>query len=399
MTRSASTSGATPTGRTDGSGTTSPTCCSTSRAACCCSASSGARSTATIGRRERRRGTSGRIRGPPVARPPDSDRGGGLRHSAHGASRLALLRGDVVRSDSGLGLEEALGAVVRRVGGRLRVRDGEQRGHDHRADRRSALRPSVPRRVVGRRCGRTAQRRRLYVALVRDGSHRAADRSSPVRAARASASASACRGMSISTRRPGRSRGICDSLAWPNALTFDYGERPVSFARASGACCCWERFHRHRRRVRATPLLDVARIPRRVVLLILAPSSMSCGSDRIAAERRVSLASAAVFVLVAIAAERLARRFAKDEILQRAAFGLVAAALVVASAVRRLTFRSQETLYRDVIAKAPYNPGGYVGVGLVYLEQGPASSTPRPTCSSRRWPSIPARRWRGGVSR
>ncbi len=47
--------------------------------------------------------------------------------------------------------------------------------------------------------------------------------------------------------------------------------------------------------------------------------------------------------------------------------------LVAATAARGLTYRSTETLYRDVIAKAPDNPRGYVGVGLVYLERGPAS--------------------------
>ena len=65
--------------------------------------------------RERRRGTRGRFRGPPLAGPSDPDGGGGLRHSAHRAARLALLRGDAVRVDSRVGFEEALGGLVRRV--------------------------------------------------------------------------------------------------------------------------------------------------------------------------------------------------------------------------------------------------------------------------------------------
>ncbi len=163
-------------------------------------------------------------------------------------------------------------------------------------------------------------------------------------------------------------------MAWPNALTFDYGERPVSFAQSIpgllllGGCFIGTVVAFVRRRWMWLGFLGAW------FFLILAPSSSVVPiKTEIAAERRIYLASAAVFVLVAIGAERLARRFAKGVVVQRAAFGLVAAALVVASAMRGLTFRSQETLYRDVIAKAPYNPRGYVGVGLVYLERGPAS--------------------------
>jgi len=108
--------------------------------------------------------------------------------------------------------------------------------------------------------------------------------------------------------------------------------------------------------------------------LILAPSSSVVPiKTEIAAERRIYLASVAVFVLVAIGVERLARRATKGPRIDGYAIAGVVAVLVVVSAMRGLTYRSPETLYRDVIAKAPGNPRGYVGVGLAYLERGPAS--------------------------
>jgi protein O-mannosyl-transferase len=163
-------------------------------------------------------------------------------------------------------------------------------------------------------------------------------------------------------------------LAWPSGLTFDYGERPVAFARAIpglvllSACAAASVVAFTKRRWAWLGFLGAW------FFLILAPSSSVVPiKTEIAAERRIYLASMAILVLVAIGAERLARRFAKGVTLERAAFAAVAVALLAVSAHRGLTYGSQERLYRDVIARAPDNPRGYVGVGVSYLERGPES--------------------------
>ncbi len=163
-------------------------------------------------------------------------------------------------------------------------------------------------------------------------------------------------------------------LVWPSGLTFDYGERPVAFASSIpglvllAACAIGTIIAFTRKRWMWLGFLGAW------FFLVLAPSSSVVPiKTEIAAERRIYLASAAIFVLVAIGAERLARRYARGLTVERVAFGILAAAFVAVTAVRGLTYRSSETLYRDVIAKAPDNPRGYVGVGLVYLERGPAS--------------------------
>jgi protein O-mannosyl-transferase len=163
-------------------------------------------------------------------------------------------------------------------------------------------------------------------------------------------------------------------LVWPSGLTFDYGERPVAFARAIpgllvlGACAAGTIVAFTKRRWMWLGFIGAW------FFLILAPSSSVVPiKTEIAAERRIYLASAAVFVLLAIGVERFARRFARGLMLERTAFAAIAALFVAVSAMRGLTYRSQETLYRDVIAKAPDNPRGYIGVGVWYLQRGPQS--------------------------
>ncbi|HEY2163186.1 MAG TPA: tetratricopeptide repeat protein [Gemmatimonadaceae bacterium] len=163
-------------------------------------------------------------------------------------------------------------------------------------------------------------------------------------------------------------------LVWPSGLTFDYGERPVAFASSIPglvlltACAIGTVVAFTRKRWMWLGFLGAW------FFLLLAPSSSVVPiKTEIAAERRIYLASAAIFVLVAIGAERLARRYARGLSVERVAFGILAAALVAITAARGLTYCNSETLYRDVIAKAPDNPRGYVGVGLAHLVIGPAS--------------------------
>ena len=163
-------------------------------------------------------------------------------------------------------------------------------------------------------------------------------------------------------------------LVWPSGLTFDYGERPVAFVRsipglvlltACGGLTIWALAKRQ------WAALGFAGV---WFFLILAPSSSIVPiKTEIAAERRIYLASAAVFVLAIVGLERFVRRVKNGAIIERALVGAAVVACVAASFARGLTYRSQETLYRDVIAKTPDNPRGYVGVGLAYLTRGPDS--------------------------
>jgi tetratricopeptide (TPR) repeat protein len=220
---------------------------------------------------------------------------------------------------------------------------------------------------------RNGQRRRLYVALTATGAIVALTVLSGVR------SQSVGFGLGIPwyeyfyTQAWAITRYL-RLLVWPDGLTFDYGERPVAFARSLpglvllGACAVGTVLAFTRRRWMWLGFLGAW------FFLILAPSSSVVPiKTEVAAERRIYLASAAPFVLLAIGADRLARRYARGVTIERVALGAVAAALVVVTALRGLTYRSSETLYRDVIAKAPDNPRGYVGVGLAYLVRGPAS--------------------------
>jgi len=160
-------------------------------------------------------------------------------------------------------------------------------------------------------------------------------------------------------------------ILWPNGLTFDYGDAPVGGLRSAlggavVALClvatAWA-WLRSRRQLA---------FPGIWFFLLLVPSSSVIPiKTEIAAERRVYLASAALFTLFAIGVQWLGHRF--DLRPRRLKLGLVAvcAALVVCSFVRGLTYRSQESLYADVVAKAPSNPRGYVGLGLAEAQRGP----------------------------
>ena len=163
-------------------------------------------------------------------------------------------------------------------------------------------------------------------------------------------------------------------LAWPSGLTFDYGERPIGFARSIPglvlmvACLAVTTWALVRRRWAPVGFAGLW------FFLLLAPSSSVIPiKTEIAAERRIYLASAAVFVLAIVGLERLLRRTRNALAVERALAAAACVACVATSFVRGLTYRNQETLYRDVIAKAPDNPRGYVGVGLAYLLRGPES--------------------------
>lgn len=160
----------------------------------------------------------------------------------------------------------------------------------------------------------------------------------------------------------------------PTGLTFDYGERPVTFARGLPglvlltACFAAALAALFRKRWSGTGFAGLW------FFVILAPSSSFVPiKTEIAAERRVYLASAALFVLVVVGLDRLLARSAKRVAIEYAVVTAVAIAWIAGSFARGLTYASQESLYRDVIAKTPSNPRGYVGIGLAYLTRGPDS--------------------------
>jgi tetratricopeptide (TPR) repeat protein len=160
-------------------------------------------------------------------------------------------------------------------------------------------------------------------------------------------------------------------LLWPAGLTFDYGEIPIRgwlgipgllllSALAAATIVAWTR-----QRWLWLGFLGAW------FFLILAPSSSFVPiKTEIAAERRIYLGSAAWFFLLVAGVAQLRRRKTVSVTAERIGLGTLAAALLVAAYARSMTYRSMDSLYRDVIAKAPSNPRGYAGVGLAMFASG-----------------------------
>ncbi len=161
-------------------------------------------------------------------------------------------------------------------------------------------------------------------------------------------------------------------LFWPSGLTFDYGERAITglagvpglillTACGIGTLVAWTR-----PRWRWLGFLGAW------FFLLLAPSSSVVPiRTEVAAERRIYLASAAVFVLVVLGANAARLRWRVGARAMTLAFGVLSVGLAIGTYVRGFVYRDTETLYRDVMAKAPDNPRGYLGVGLTLLARGP----------------------------
>jgi tetratricopeptide (TPR) repeat protein len=157
-------------------------------------------------------------------------------------------------------------------------------------------------------------------------------------------------------------------LVLPVGLTFDYGQHAVRglagipglvviTALLIGAVIAWRRPER-----RWLAFLAVW------FFFILAPSSSIVPiRTEVAAERRVYLASAAVFLLVVVGVDLLARRLDWRSRVTRGLLCVVALLLAVLTFARGRVYADTELLYRDVIAKAPNNARGYVGVGLAMV--------------------------------
>ena len=166
----------------------------------------------------------------------------------------------------------------------------------------------------------------------------------------------------------------------PNQLTPDYGLAPITGLRGipglvllvglgAATIVAWKRKS-------ALAFLGVW------FFLILAPSSSFVPiSTEIAAERRFYLALAAVLVLLTLGLARLNQRIegmatAGEQPWWRAALGkhrvwipvALCCTLAAATFQRSRVYSDPETLWRDVIAKAPRNPRGYNGLSAVLLQ-------------------------------
>jgi tetratricopeptide (TPR) repeat protein len=150
---------------------------------------------------------------------------------------------------------------------------------------------------------------------------------------------------------------------WPDRLTFDYGQRPITGLRG----------------VPGVVILGVAFIATSVAwirlgrwaglaflgawfFLLLAPSSSFVPiATEIAAERRIYLAFASVVTVVVIGATAAVRRLAGVRAERWATVGWVAiAALLTARTyMRSRTYANPEALWRDTVRNAPSNPRAY----------------------------------------
>lgn len=161
-------------------------------------------------------------------------------------------------------------------------------------------------------------------------------------------------------------------ILWPVGLTFDYGEIPVLGHEswvglvllsivATGILIAW-RHSRWRR---------LAFVGAWYFVLLAPSSSFVPIRTEVAAERRVYLASAAVVVLVVLAALAVQRRMGINKRAFRIGLMSIAVAFAGITALRDVTFRSAVELYRSVIATMPSNPRGYIGAGFALLARGP----------------------------
>lgn len=161
-------------------------------------------------------------------------------------------------------------------------------------------------------------------------------------------------------------------IVWPNALNFDYGElaitgwRGVPGALLLGSAGVATLYAWTKSRWLWLGFLGAW------FFMLLAPSSSIVPiKTEVAAERRIYLASAAVFILVMIGVYQLRARFAWKLRIEQATLGVLALLLAATTFARGRTYLSTESLYRDVMVKAPDNPRGYAGVGMLLLVRGP----------------------------
>jgi len=164
-------------------------------------------------------------------------------------------------------------------------------------------------------------------------------------------------------------------VAWPNALTIDYGEQAIRGAKAVPGLVLLVVFG-------AATLAAWTRVPRwgwfalagSAFFILLAPSSSVVPiPTEIAAERRIYLALAPVLALVVIGAEFLRRRFAPRVAMLRLQYGFagIAVLLAIVTAARSQTYTNPERLWRGVVRDVPGNLRGYVNLASALTRERP----------------------------
>ena len=163
-------------------------------------------------------------------------------------------------------------------------------------------------------------------------------------------------------------------FAWPNELTFDYGQRAVTGwagvpgvvilgAFAMATIIAWLRVERWG---------WFAFLGTWFFLLLAPSSSVVPITTEIAAERRVYLALAAVCVFVVVACVALYRRVASRAVPQTRVAALAAGVCIVLALVtfsRSSTYASSLSLWRDTVRKAPTNPRAYHNLAAELIRQ------------------------------
>ena len=150
-------------------------------------------------------------------------------------------------------------------------------------------------------------------------------------------------------------------VAWPRGFAVDYGFTPVRGAAgipgavllsalAVATIAAW---------TRVAPFGWFAFTGSWFFLLLAPSSSVVPVLTEVAAERRIYLALAAVFVLAVVALESARRRFVSSAITQRtlgAALVGAAAILALVTGARSRTYANTEALWRGTVAAVPDNP-------------------------------------------
>jgi tetratricopeptide (TPR) repeat protein len=170
-------------------------------------------------------------------------------------------------------------------------------------------------------------------------------------------------------------------VLWPHPLVFDYGfpDAGVTILRTFSAWAPWGAAVGVM--IAATVVAGRRRPALAFVVLvaaaILAPSSSVLPIvTEVAAEHRMYLPSAALVLLVVLAAGALLRKAGVVPTSPRwrwwirSAVAVVAAVLAALTVLRNRDYRSAEVLWRDTVSKRPGNARAHVNLGLELLARG-----------------------------
>ena len=164
-------------------------------------------------------------------------------------------------------------------------------------------------------------------------------------------------------------------LVMPTSLTVDYGNQAIHGAAGIPGLIVLSAFA-------IATLVAWTKVPRygwfafagSWFFILLAPSSsfVPIGTE-IAAERRIYLAAAAIFLLAVLGAESLRRRFAARITSRQLflGFGAIALVLSAGTAARSYTYANSERVWRNAASHAPNNARAFDNLGDVLFRARP----------------------------